>query len=300
MADRHPAREIAAAALRRDPGPLTVADSLSHQVFVGADVVVKIIEAGRHPRLEREIALAPHLPAGVTAPLLASGVHPAGDGEVRFACYARMPGTAPGMGLPQADATAARTLTEQAVRRLRVLHEWTPPADAVPILREPLDHGGFTGRTALVEEIDAIAAVAPAALIDGLLAIAEGAPESVSAAVPVHADCHWGNWLADDGTITALLDFEWARFGDPMDDWFFVIADSGPHRWIALDVVAEATGTAPDELRAACEIRHANHLAADVRLAVTDPAEHGALLTPRLESLHEVITRRTWWKSSVD
>jgi hypothetical protein len=58
------AHEIALAALGRDPGPLTVADSLSHQVFLGPDVVVKIIDAADHTRLEREIALAPHLPAG--------------------------------------------------------------------------------------------------------------------------------------------------------------------------------------------------------------------------------------------
>ncbi|WP_433790007.1 phosphotransferase family protein [Actinoplanes sp. CA-252034] len=297
---RHLAREIATAALGRDPGPMTGADSLSHQVYVGADVVVKVIEAGRHPRLEREIALAPHLPAGVTAPLLDSGVHPAGDGSVRFACYARMPGEAPGMGLPGAGEATARDLAEQAVRRLRILHDWAPPEDAGRVLRQSLDHGGFAGRTALIAEIDAIAAAASPALVDGLLALAEGAPEHVRATVPVHADCHWGNWLAADGRITALLDFEWARFGDPMDDWFFVIADSGPHRAAVLDVVAGATGIPADVLRAECEIRHVSHLAADVRLAVTDPAGHGGLLETRWEQLHEVIDRRTWQKSTVD
>lgn len=65
--------------------------------------------------------------------------------------------------------------------------------------------------------------------LDGLTAIAETAPAHTDALVPVHADCHWGNWLARDGELTALLDFEWARFGEPMDDWFFLIADSGVH-----------------------------------------------------------------------
>ena len=32
-------------------------------------------------------------------------------------------------------------------------------------------------------------------LLRGLTAIAEGAPKSAVATVPVHADCHWGNWL---------------------------------------------------------------------------------------------------------
>jgi hypothetical protein len=50
---------------------MTAADSDSHHVFVGPDAVVKVIDAARHSRLDREIALAPHLPAGLTAPLLA-------------------------------------------------------------------------------------------------------------------------------------------------------------------------------------------------------------------------------------
>ncbi len=75
---------------------MAAADSLSHHVYIGLDVVVKVIDAARHSRLDREIALAPHLPAGLTASLLASGHWPTGTPEVRYACYARVPGTAPG------------------------------------------------------------------------------------------------------------------------------------------------------------------------------------------------------------
>jgi hypothetical protein len=57
---------------------MTAADSDSHHVYVGPDVVVKVIDAARHSRLDREIALAPHLPAGLTAPLLASGLWQSG------------------------------------------------------------------------------------------------------------------------------------------------------------------------------------------------------------------------------
>jgi hypothetical protein len=67
------AREIAAAALGRDPGPMATAESNSHHVFVSPDAVVKIIDAAGHSRLDREITLAPHLPTGLTAPLLGSG-----------------------------------------------------------------------------------------------------------------------------------------------------------------------------------------------------------------------------------
>jgi len=62
----------------------------------------------------------------------------------------------------------------------------------------------------------------PRRLLDGLTEIAERAPLRAQAVVPVHADCHWGNWLAHGQRVTALLDFEWARFGEPVDDWFFL------------------------------------------------------------------------------
>jgi hypothetical protein len=58
----------------RDPGPMATAESSSHDVYIGPDVVVKIIDAYGHSRRDREIALAPHLPAGLTAPLLGSGL----------------------------------------------------------------------------------------------------------------------------------------------------------------------------------------------------------------------------------
>jgi hypothetical protein len=69
------AHEIAIAALGRDPGPLACADSSSHRVYVSPHAVLKMIDAGGHGRLAREIALAPHLPAELTAPLLASGLY---------------------------------------------------------------------------------------------------------------------------------------------------------------------------------------------------------------------------------
>jgi hypothetical protein len=101
------ARAIAAAALGRDPGPMAAAESSSHHVYVSPDVVLKVIDAAGHSRLDREIALAPHLPASLTAPLLGSGLYQLETREVRYACYARVPGTAPGMGLPGVDGVTA-------------------------------------------------------------------------------------------------------------------------------------------------------------------------------------------------
>jgi hypothetical protein len=294
MTDVLQARAIATTVLGRDPGRMAVAESISHEVYVGSTIVVKVIGTGEHPRLNREIALAPDLPAGITPALLGSGVQLVGGREVRYACYARALGVAPGMGLPNVDRRTACSLAEQAVQRLHALHAWVPSGRAEQVLREPLDHGGFVSREALLAEIDGLDV--PVALLKGLRAIAANAPARASVNVPVHADCHWGNWLASDGTLTALLDFEWARFGEPMDDWFFVIADSGPHAPAVLDVIAAETAIPPDVLRAECEVREANYLASDIRLAHANPRTHARLLAQRMTRLTELITERPWWR----
>jgi hypothetical protein len=297
-------REIATAALGRDPGPLAAVASGSHRVYVGPDAVVKIIDVTAHARLDREIALAADLPAGLTAPLLSGGVRRLGTGEVRYACYARVPGTAPGMGLPGVDRATARLLAASAVRRLGALHGWSPSGSAERTLREPVDHGGFAGRAALLAEIDGLAALnrngtVAGHLIDGLTAIADRAPLAAQTVVPVHADCHWGNWLALEGTVTALLDFEWARFGEPADDWFFLARFSGPHVEIVLDVIASATATPQETLRAQCEVREAAHLASDLRSGLERPGLRAGMIADRLRALEELVDGHHWWRGQI-
>jgi hypothetical protein len=235
--------------------------SRSHHVFVGSDVVVKVIEADRHSRLDREILLAPHLPPCLTAPLLASGLHRLDGGDVRYACYARVPGGAPGMGLPGIDEATARRLAEVAIGYLQELHRWP-------------------------------------SLLDGLEAIAERSPQHAPSAVPVHADCHWGNWLACNGKVTALLDFEWARFGDPVDDWFFLARYSGAHMEAVLDVIARATASPVEVLRTECEIREAAYLASDLHIALERADIPSMMAADRLCGLEELIQGRYWWRHS--
>jgi hypothetical protein len=285
------AREVAKEALGRDPGPMAVVASSSHHVYASPDVVVKIIDAGGHSRLDREIALAPYLPSGLTAPLLGSGLRQLGTREVRYACYARMPGDPP-----------ARLLAEEAVQRLGALHSWMAAGQAGQTLREPLDHGGFVSQAALAAGIESLAALdrdgtVPRRLLDGLMAIAERAPLQARTAVPVHADCHWGNWLARGRRVTALLDFEWARFGEPADDWFFLARFSGPHTETVLDVIARATATPAESLRSQCEVREAAHLASDLRAALERPGgTPPGMAADRLRALEELITGHYWWQ----
>jgi Phosphotransferase enzyme family len=207
------------------------------------------------------------------------------------------------MGLPGVDGETARLLAEEAVKRLDGLHDWTPAGDAAQTLREPLDHGGFVSQAALLAEVDILAAadkdgVIPVRLLDGLTAIAERAPLRARTVVPVHADCHWGNWLARDQRVIALLDFEWARFGEPADDWFFLARFSGPHMETVLNVIARATTTPLEALRAQCEVREAAHLASDLRVGLERPDFPSGMAADRLRELEELIVGRYWWRHS--
>ena len=293
------ARDIARAAVGYDPGPMTPMPSGSHNVFLSPEIVVKIIDSGKHSRLEREIALVPHLPIGLTAPLLGSGLHHLENRDILFACYSRASGAAPGMGMPGVDAVTARLLAEQAVTRLAELHSWVPVSQCEQTLREPLDHGGFLNQAAFVADVERLGAAdrhgtIPLNLLEGLMAIAQRAPMHARVVVPVHADCHWGNWLACDDRLTALLDFEWARFGEPVDDWFFLVRFSGPHIETVLDVVARATRTPPETLRAACELREASFLASDLRAILENSSVRTDTAPDRLRALETLIFDRNW------
>jgi aminoglycoside phosphotransferase (APT) family kinase protein len=184
-----------------------------------------------------------------------------------------------------------------------MLHSWVPSGEAEKTLREPLDHGGFLGRDALLAEVEKVAVLdrlgaVPRRLLDGVAAIAEGAPLTARTEVPVHGDCHWDNWLACDRRVTALLDFEWARLGDPLDDWFFLIRFAGPHMELVLDVVARATSIPDEALRDRCEFREAAHLTADLRIAFSRPdaPAHQETAADRIRALAELVDERYWWR----
>ncbi|MGW7047020.1 hypothetical protein ACWGDT_30895 [Streptomyces avermitilis] len=96
--------------------------------------------------------------------------------------------------------------------------------------------------------------------------------------------------------MTALLDFEWARFGEPADDWFFLARFSGPHMETVLDIIAQATTSSPETLRAECEVREATYLASDLCIALEHPDSHAQMAAHRLHVLEELIIGRYWWR----
>jgi hypothetical protein len=189
------------------------------------------------------------------------------------------------------------------VQRLETLHRWTPAGAVAEILSERLDHGGFVDQAALVAKLESLATlnragIIPRPLLDGLMRVAESAPSRALVDVPVHADCHWGNWLVRDTSVTALLDFEWARFGEPLDDWFFLARFSGPHVDAVLDVIARETSTPPEVLRAGCEVREAAHLANDLCTVLEHPGARQRMATERLRALEELVVEHYWWRGA--
>jgi hypothetical protein len=94
------------------------------------------------------------------------------------------------------------------------------------------------------------------------------------------------------------LDFEWARFGEPADDWVFLARFAGRHTDTVLDVIARASGTPQEVLRAGCEIRDAAYLASDLRAALERPGALARMAAERLHGLERLINERYWWRSS--
>lgn len=83
-----------------------------------------------------------------------------------------------------------------------------------------------------------------------------------------------------------------------VDDWFFLARFSGPHTQTVLDVIARATGTSLETLRAECEVRDATYLACDLRLALEHSGFAAGIAADRLAGLEQLIAGRYWWRET--
>ncbi len=82
--------------------------------------------------------------------------------------------------------------------------------------------------------------------------LAAHAPTAVTRTALIHGDCGPGNFLYDDGKITALIDWEFAHIGDPADDmaWleFRILRDGGSQQ-LADDVIAHYVAISGHEVQ---------------------------------------------------
>ena len=63
-----------------------------------------------------------------------------------------------------------------------------------------------------------------------------------------------------------------------------------------LGVIADATGTATDVLRAECEVREAAHLTSDLRIALARPGFPTGMGAVRLRALEQLLDGPYWWR----
>jgi hygromycin-B 7''-O-kinase len=193
--------------------PLERADSVTNEVWLAPRYVVRV---NRRPdqRLHREAQLSARLPAEVGYPeIVAHGgdigsdwvVSRRSDGDVLSRCW------------PTMDNDDRRDAVRQLALRLRRLHAVECPG-GLPEIEAPQLLGSVAG-SPVTRLLSALEAAAILVYVDRLLLadVADVVRETQDALEPfdattlIHGDLHFQNVLWDGRSVTALLDFEWAR-----------------------------------------------------------------------------------------
>lgn len=145
-----------------------------------------------------------------------------------FFVMRRVPGIAAGHRLVKDDALVpdraalARELGETLAR----LHAVRPPVASLGFLGEPPANPALATVAAYRAALDRLAAVrgeAWPALEWGLAWCARQAPEPLAPCL-LHRDYRTGNYLVHDGRLAAVLDWEFAGWGDPREDLGWMLA----------------------------------------------------------------------------
>ncbi len=167
--------------------------------------------------LEKETAIVTAL--GPTAVPVAS-VH-GWNAELTCALFERVTGTGE---IASAAAGDRRRIMEQFIDAIAAMHRLdldTLGLPPLPGLRRPT-----SARECALAEVDAIVATWSAFLASytdplityGLDWLRRFAPEEVSRISLLQGDTGPGNFMFDGDRLTAIVDFEWGHFGDPLED----------------------------------------------------------------------------------
>jgi aminoglycoside phosphotransferase (APT) family kinase protein len=128
------------------------------------------------------------------------------------------PGVAQGRRIVRDPRIAAfgPSLAEDLGRALARIHAMTPSSVALPALTLPIRPAAHTEVQRLRAALDTSADARPA--LEYVLSwLDRNAPERRPLAL-VHGDFRTGNYLVDDGRLIAVLDWEFAHWGDPAED----------------------------------------------------------------------------------
>ncbi|WP_289014427.1 phosphotransferase family protein, partial [uncultured Methylobacterium sp.] len=130
-------------------------------------------------------------------------------------------------------------LAERLGRELALVHGIRPPQEALAFLEQPDPHPALAAIRGLRAKLDALNAARPS-LEWGLRWAERHAPEPLPP-VLVHGDFRTGNYMVDSEGLTAILDWEFSGWGDPLSDlgWFCAAC------WRFGQTEKEAGGIAP-------------------------------------------------------
>lgn len=192
-----------------------------HQWVVRTDAASSVDVS--HSRAEEFALLAAAHAAGVRVPrplwLPNDGTSPA------FFVMERIPGVAAGHRLARDEALVPdrAALARELGANLGRLHHIAPPQPGLEFLGQPPLDAARERVAAYRADLDALGetGVNPA-LEWGLRWCELGAP-AATPAVLLHRDYRTGNYLVHEGHLAAVLDWEFAGWGDPVEDigWFF-------------------------------------------------------------------------------
>ena len=135
-----------------------------------------------------------------------------------FYIMSRAPGIGAGRAITRTEAPQA-DLARELGRQLARLHTVKPGAPGLGFLPVP-DNPGLAAAAAYRDWLGAEASRDPV-LAWGLRWLERNAPPPAEI-VLCHRDYRTGNYLVEDGRLTAILDWEFCGFSDPMEDlaWF--------------------------------------------------------------------------------
>jgi aminoglycoside phosphotransferase (APT) family kinase protein len=141
-----------------------------------------------------------------------------------FYLMRRVPGVARGDRLVRDPAVLARgeTLARRLGAELARLHRLRPPAAGLAFLPVPEGPPALARVAEYRRHLDALGAAEPA-LEWALRWLERRAPPTFDVAL-VHADFRTGNFLVERGELTAVLDWEFAGFSDPLEDLGWMLA----------------------------------------------------------------------------
>ena len=194
--------------------PVRMSHSVN-EVWAVGDHIVRINPVPHARRLQDEARLLLYLPAAVRAPMaVAAGEAPWGEWAVTL----RLPGLALAQLWGSLDQSSRHRAIVDIGQTLAALHTVAVPSDLCSGDPDLCPHPLPVSR---LLRLLADAADLPGADPKVFGAAAERLAEVVAFLDPVdttlvHGDLHFENVLATpDGTVTGILDFEWARPGPP-------------------------------------------------------------------------------------